>query len=409
MRHLARQRYRGFGRSTLGMALAVAAIFSGCMPHKLYNARPDQYLQRLATDAGDSAAADLAIIEFDDHGVFWKRDQLEDTVSLIRRANEEASEGTLVLVYIHGWKNNADPNHENGSLERFRQTVLANATRDRDDRPFATDRVVGVFLGWRGDSSNMPLQEQLTFWDRRQAGERVASIHMQETLLRIMQATKERAGSKCFIVGHSMGGMIIGKAISPSLTTLLLAEGRDGVRLPVDLVILQNPALEALATWQFIDILKRFQARLDLRSDDGSVQPADGPLIASITSVADSATGRAYPFGRTIASFGTKFRRDMGPGMPSQHHLATRAVGHVDYLTSHRAYLRDGEIILERIPGAFNDTPFWVIEVSKDISKDHGDVGNPTYGRLIEKLIQLNQVYRTDLESIMTITDPQEQ
>lgn len=193
MRLLARQRYRGFRRSTLGMALAVTAIFSGCMPHKLYNARPDQYLQRLATDAGDSAAADLAIIDFDDHGVFWKRDQLEDTVSLIRRANEEASEGTLVLVYIHGWKNNADPNHENGSLERFRQTVLATATRDRDDRPFATDRVVGVFLGWRGDSSNMPLQEQLTFWDRRQAGERVASIHMQETLLRIMQATKERS------------------------------------------------------------------------------------------------------------------------------------------------------------------------------------------------------------------------
>lgn len=286
-----------------------------------------------------------------------------------------------------------------GRLARFRESVRMNAARNPTDRPFAADRVIGVFLGWRGDTSNVPLQEQLTFWDRRQAGERVASAHMQETLLRIMRATKERPGSKCFIVGHSMGGMIVAKTMAPILTTLLLSQGDEGTPLPVDLVLLQNPALDALASWQTIDLLKRVDARLELRTPDGDGEFAHGPLIASITSEADTATGRSYPFGRNIASFGTSFRRDHAPGEPSQRHLATHALGHVEYLTSHRAFLRDGEVVIKRIPEAFNDTPFWVVQVSKEISKDHGDVGNHIYGRLIEQLLELNHVYRTDLET----------
>lgn len=383
------------------------ATLNGCVRHRLYNDSPSQYLERVTTDADRAVRADMAIIEFDDHGVFWKQQQLEDAIGLIRESNRQAKDGTLVVVYIHGWKNNADPADPNGALARFRDSLRGNAAENPEDRPFAADRVVGVFLGWRGNTSNMPVQDQLTFWDRRRTGERIASVHMHETLLRLMEAAKEHPGSKCFVVGHSMGGMIIGKTMSPAMTTLLLSGKRDGVRLPVDLVLLQNPALDALASWQFIDLLNRFDARIELRSPDGSVKPASGPLIVSITSEADTATSRAYPFGRSIASLGTSFRKDHAPGEPSQRYLATHALGHVDYLTSHRAFLRDGEVVIERVPGAYNDTPFWVIKASKEISKDHGDVRNPIYGRLIERLIELNDVYRTDLETWMVSTDPQ--
>ncbi len=387
------------------LALA-AATLPGCVPNKVYNNEPDQYLQRLDANDQTGVPADLAVIEFDDQGVFWQPDQLEAAIDAIRTANSEAEEGTLVIVYMHGWKNNADPDDPDGALERFRRSVRANASRNPTDRPFAADRVVGVFLGWRGGTSNIPLQEQLTFWDRRRTGERIASIHMHEALLRIMQATKEHAGSKCFVVGHSMGGMIIGKTMSPMMTTLLLSAGEEGTQLPLDLVILQNPALDALASWQFIELLKRFDATLQLRSPAGDITPARGPLIASISSEGDRAISHAYPFGRTAASWNMAFRNDHEEGAPSQRHLATHALGHVDYLTSHRAYLKDGEVVIEPIQGAFNDTPFWVISVAKEISKDHGDVNNPTYGRMIEQLLQLNQVYRTDLESWMVVHPP---
>jgi len=340
-------------RALVGLSLIVMATLSACVPHKLYNERPEQYLQELTSGEAGSVPAHLAVIEFDDHGVLWKRTQLDEAIELIRDANRAAQDGTLVIIYVHGWENNANPDDPDGALAQFRETIRENAARRPGERPFAADRVVGVFLGWRGDTSNMPVQEQLTFWDRRRTGERVASVHMQETLLRIMQATKDHAGSKCFVVGHSMGGMIVGTTMAPILTTLLLSERDDGTPLPMDLVLLQNPALDALASWQTIDLLKRFNAGLELRTPSDGAEPAQGPLIASITSEADTATSSAYPFGRTIASLGMSFRHDHEPGTPSQRHLATHALGHVDYLTSHRAYLRDGEVIIERVPGAF--------------------------------------------------------
>lgn len=390
--------------TALALLVAVLVSLTACVSHRLYNESASQYIQQLSIDPNGAVSADLAIVEFDDNGVLWKRDQLEDTIALIRQANRQAQHGTLVIVYIHGWKNNADPENPDGSLARFQETVRRNSAREADGRPFASDRVIGVFLGWRGATSNVPLQEQFTFWDRLRTGERVASVHMQEALLRIMEATKAHPGSKCFIVGHSMGGMIIGNTMSEVLTTLLLSDQGQGVRLPVDLVLLQNPALDALAAWQFIDLLKRFRANLELRSPDGSSTPATGPLIAAITSEADAATGRAYPFGRGLASFGVSFRSDHAPDEPSQRYLATHALGHTDYLISHRAFVRDGQVVMEPVPDAFNTTPFWVIQVSKEISRDHGDVNNAVYGQLIEQIIQLNEIYRTDLETWISVT-----
>jgi hypothetical protein len=389
------------GRSAAALlpALICCALLTACVPHRLYNSEPDQYLRTLEVEAAGAASAELAIIEFDDRGLLWKREQLEDAVELIRKRNAEAEDGVLVVVYIHGWKNNADPDDPRGALDRFRRSVIANAEAQRSESPIAVNHVVGVFLGWRGDTSDIPIQEQFTFWDRHAAAERLVSLNMRETLFRVMQATKERDGSKCFIVGHSMGGLIVGKTMAPTLTTLLLSSAEQGVDLPVDLVLLQNPALDALASWQFVDFLKRSGARLELRSRDGQVRDAPGPIIASITSESDDATGVAYPVGRSIGNLFASFRTDHPKGAPSQRYLATHAEGHVDFLVSHHAFVRDGEVVIEPVPDAYNDTPFWIIRASREISRDHVDTNNPLISRLIEMLIERNEVYRTDLET----------
>lgn len=386
-----------------GVLAGLAGIFAtGCVSHQVHNPDPSQYIQQVASATHGGASGHLAIIEFDDHGVLWQGDQLEDAIELISQENASSQTGLIVVVYVHGWKNDANPTSTNGALSRFKKSIVSTAAAQRASGGLRADRVVGVFLGWRGASSDWPFFEQLTFWDRRQTAERLASINMREALFRIMLATKQREGSKCFVVGHSMGGLIVGKTFAPALTTLLLSNQQRDSRLFVDLVLLQNPALDGLASWQLVDFLKRADARLHLRTTDGSTIPADGPLIASITSEADRATGRAYPFGRRISNLLTAFRHDHVSGAPTQRHLATHAEGHVDYLVSHRAYLDDGRLVLERVPGAFNDTPFWIIRVSSDISKDHGDVNNPVYAQLVEKLINLNKVYRPDLSTWMT-------
>ena len=380
--------------------LAVPAKFlGGYVAHRIYNEESHDYIQQIQVPEHEGAEFDLAIIEFDDHGVFWKLEQFKDTLDLIERRNIESEGGVFVIPYIHGWKSNADPRRKISDLMRFRENLAKVASKYPTTDKGTPVRVIGVYLGWRGETSRVPILKQLTFWDRRNVAERVVSLNMREAMFRIMAVTRTRPESKCFVVGHSMGGLIVGKMFAPSLTTMLLTNGGQGVYMPADLVLLINPALDALASWEFIDFLKRSNARLELRSANDEVMEAPGPIAISITSEADTATGRAYPFGRTVSSFFTAFRTDHDESRPSQRHLSTHAEGHVDYLVSHRARVENGEVILERVPGAYNDTPFWIIQVTSDICRDHGDMANPILNKLIDQLCDLNRLYETGVHT----------
>ncbi len=377
----------------------ISLIASGCVGHRLYNAEREQYLREISVDGPEEASFDLAIIEFDDQGVFWKIDQLEDTLELIRDRNASSERGIMVLLYVHGWRNNADPDQQDGDLARFESTLTRIAGNFAQAEAPTPDRVIGVYLGWRGNKSNIPVHDKLTFWGRRATAERVASLNMRETMFSVMREAKSRDLSKCIVVGHSMGGLIVGKTLAPSMTTLLLANGDEGARIPADLVLLQNPALDGLTSWQFVDFLKRNKARAELRSSDGTHFDAPGPVVVSITSEADRATSLAYPMGRWIDTVGLAFRGKIVEGGPSQRYLATHSEGHIEFLHSHRAWVEDGELKLERVADAYNDTPFWIIQVTKDVMKDHGDTSNPVVDELVDRLLQLNRLYETDLDT----------
>ncbi|MEO0513269.1 MAG: hypothetical protein AAF108_10300 [Planctomycetota bacterium] len=91
------------------------------MSHRLYNDSPSQYLQTVPVDETAGVEFDLAIIEFDDHGTFWKVEQIDDTVAMIRQRNADNKNGIFVIPFVHGWQNNADPNRKGGDLVRFRE------------------------------------------------------------------------------------------------------------------------------------------------------------------------------------------------------------------------------------------------------------------------------------------------
>ncbi len=400
--------------AALPLAACIVALASlasvGCVGHRLYNDEPHEYLRTLevapgegARTAGDVPPADLAVVEFDEHGILWTRDQLDGAIELIRRRADEAKRGVLVVVFVHGWQNNADPERTKGSFVEFRRMLREAARRQHETPGRTADRVVGVYLGWRGDTSDVPLHDTLTFLNRRDAAERVASLQMVEATYRILQAAN-RPGSKCFLLGHSLGGMVVGRTVAPMITTLLLDGGGRGVRIPADLVILQNPAMDGLSAWQLVDFLKRTGARVELRGPDGEAAPADGPVIVSITSEVDRALGISYRLGQSVGSMFTTFRGDHRPGDPSQRTLATTAHGLVDELVSHRASVVDGEVVLERVPGAYNDTPFWIIRVSPEISREHGDIGNPRYEALVEQLVRLNRGYEAGVQTWLRTT-----
>ncbi|MEO0512662.1 MAG: hypothetical protein AAF108_07170 [Planctomycetota bacterium] len=378
---------------------AAAPLLGGCVANKQYNTTPDQYLSAVIVAGEGVVGVDLAIIEFDEFGMLWDRDQLEDAISLIERRNEASERGIVVFTYTHGWMNNADQSRSESDLTRFRDWTAGLAGRLQDQGELAPDHVVGVYLAWRGATTRLPLVSTATFWDRRRTAERVASYPMLETLIRIKTAGQSRSDSKVIVSGHSMGGLILTKTLAPSLNALLLHQGEGGVSKLTNMLVTHNPAFDGLSTYQFIEYLKLNGVTAELRTGDGSVEPAPGPIMLSITSEADWVTRLAYSAGQIVGHRSTNFRSTLGEGTPSQGYLATRALGHVDHLISHRAWVEDGEVKLERVPGAYNDTPYWIVQVSEEICRDHGDIFNDRYNELYRRILHLNRIFEPEVQT----------
>ena len=368
------------------------ALASGCIGLRQYNLKPDEYL-RTVRDPDSGAEADLCIIEFDDEGEFWDNRQLVDTLRLIHKRNAESPNGIVVPIFIHGWKNNADWLREDGDL----RTIAADLARSAGmlsapDQP-TPRRVVGVYIGWRGDTTKGSLLKQVTFWNRLLASDRVASINLKETLVKVMLTAKQRPDSKVVMYGHSMGGSILFNAMAASLVNMSLDRTKESQALPVDLVIMANPAVRAVDVARFVDMLKRHDVKLMAKGPDGAEVPAEGPMIASITSEADTATARAFPFGQSLVRLFRAYRKNDTPDRPSQGYLASHTDGHTDLLLSHRAAIVNGKVELSPVPNRYNDTPYWVIRVPKEICRDHGDINNPRMNELVELLLHMREAY----------------
>jgi len=297
----------------------------------------------LTEDANDPALTNqctFSIVEFDDQGELWKPAQLDDTLALIESKSHRPAEGTagearkaLVVVFVHGWKNNASPDNEaNRNLGSFKKVLLRLAqeelNKERNSGNPSRD-VVGVYLSWRGRASNNWLLSQLSFFSRKNAAERVARVSFSHAIQRIISSTKgTRSGlrgnpeSIAVVVGHSFGGLIVENTLLRTLTV----ETDDFSEFGADLAVLVNPANEAILARQFVQALQGAPARpLNLGG-----QTVSEPLIVSVTSVSDSATGKFFPLGLTLKSVGKRFHKyeDGDPGIQRQKFYYTHTPGH---------------------------------------------------------------------------------
>ena len=399
------------GRSMLLFSLGVVAalLLSACAPHRVYNAEPEQYIRSIPSAAtpdqpqAEDRAVDLAIIEFDDHGQLWEPDQLNAAIELIERRNAEHEGGVAVLVFVHGWKNNADFDDEKSTFAGFRRSLANISGEFASSDHELPHHVVGVFIGWRGNSMTLPLIQQLSFWDRLDTAERVASsLDMQETLLGLMRSTRLNDRSRCYIAGHSMGGVVVAHSLSPVISTLIMQDGDGGFRAPADMVVLMNPALEGLTTDRFLRFLRRHNVHTELRdTETGQVRPG-GPVIVSITSETDSATKTAFPLGLMVQKSGMAFRRDHEPGQPSQRYLATHAEGQIPQLATHEARVEDGTVVLDALPSAQESSPFWIVRVTGDIVPDHSTFSLPAFDELLDLIQARADLFNTGTQAWIT-------
>ena len=106
----------------------------------------------------------IAFIEFGEQGSYQDLTQLKNALDLLHK-----TEKPLVITYVHGWQNNA----ESDEVARF-ESLLARLNRAPAIRDVGF-HVVGVYLGWRGKLTPVPILKEISFWNRKATTERITS------------------------------------------------------------------------------------------------------------------------------------------------------------------------------------------------------------------------------------------
>jgi len=114
---------------------------------------------------GSGAPICLSFIEIDDMGELWDKVEVDNVLRVIQQANGQAIPGKtdpIVVAFVHGWKNNAAENNPN--VEGF--TVALQEVYKQFN---ATHRVIGVYIGWRGNliKGAWLVSQQLSYYTAR--------------------------------------------------------------------------------------------------------------------------------------------------------------------------------------------------------------------------------------------------
>jgi hypothetical protein len=334
----------------------------------------------------------IAFIEFGEQGSYQDPTQLKNALDLIQSTTKP-----LVITYVHGWQNNV----ESGDVEKF-ESLLARLNQAPAIRDVGF-HVVGVYLGWRGKLTPVPVLEEFSFWNRKATAERLASNYdCYDAIASISEeARRKRRGNQyTVLLGHSFGGLVVERSVAHAIDAEIHGHAEPDRSMPADLVIAVNPAADSILARQMIGALYS-------RKTEGT-----RPLFVSITSTGDWATGSFFPIGTGLASVSKGFNEVAAPGPAntpvSERKFYTSTPGHNEMLINHitvdkhetidspdglpaleenlkhnhagNGFALDGakgKLDIWQIKRVGNvDVPYWDVQVDPSIIKDHGDIWN---------------------------------
>ena len=204
------------------------------------------------------------VIELDEDGRLQTPEVVDEIVRSVNAGN------VLLLVYIHGWKHDADDSNSN--RVGFRQHV--NAVRRES---LNNTEIIPVYITW--PARRLPGQlENLAYYKTRNIADRVAG-----GVATLLEAIAPRSSeSKAILVGHSMGARIINRSIrrSPQVSSLY------------DLTLLINAAEDSES------------ARKSMKIVENRNPNAIRPTAVWITSVGDTATKKVFQVAENKTAFG---------------------------------------------------------------------------------------------------------
>lgn len=298
--------------SLLG-SLGVLLIITGCAPNRIYRSSfescdvtptsqcENHSLQHHNAKAGNDYM--LGFVEIDDQGQLRDRKQLQALIDAVY--STAVTDSVLVNLFVHGWHHNARP--EDPNIDSFK-TSLAKLSEEEHElsrmKNRAARKVIGIYVGWRGESITVPVINSLTFWDRKNTAQKVGHLGLTELLVKLEEITHVKNAlisyprSRFVVLGHSFGGAVVYTAITQILASRFVDSQAGKTRTDTakgfgDLVVLLNPAFEALQYAPFYDLA---QARCSYFENQM-------PRLVILTSEADNATKLSFPIGRFFSTF----------------------------------------------------------------------------------------------------------
>ena len=288
-------------RVLLGLALAI--LWASCASYGPYHANTAAEPSNSIRGPEDGRYK-MAFIEFGDQGSPQDNSQRKAALEAIHKA-----ERPLLFVYIHGWQNNA-VSSDVCRFEHFLDTVSSV--------PEFTGRkinVIGVYVAWRGKDLTAPGLKFLTFWNRKGAGESIASANSILAAVEELAVAAREPGKDyhhTVLLGHSFGGLVLGHTISHSI---LGANGEGGrSSCPWDMAVAFNSAAGSIGTRQLMaefDYLYKYDpqrhayvSRSNLGEETSAVSE-NRPALVFLQSENDSATGQIFPLGTGLYDLAT--------------------------------------------------------------------------------------------------------
>ena len=344
--------------TTLALLVIAIALCSGCA----INGHPMRFPPSQPTAGGNpsnslswyiegktalGAPVSCSFIEFDERGDFIDFRQhlhCENTIS-----NLAGNGKVLLFVYCHGWKNNS----QSGDVISFNAFLAKLAqTPEIQKNGF---RVHGVYLAWRGNpvppyidkceraesialteavygssivdsdyqrSFAFPgfIPENLSYFTRKRAAEHLISgLPMARAIFTYASAAKNyggKLGNQVIVMGHSFGALMLEKSLGQGMTGALVMdwwnqkdkEAQKPIS-PFDLVLFVNSAAPSIYAKEMRDFLEAHRKAMGHRPGHGA------PIIVSITSTADEATGVLHPLANFTAPFAPSLQRKYTTGI----------------------------------------------------------------------------------------------
>jgi len=371
----------------------------------------------------------IAHTEFDDFGTFANVEQLDQIEHEVTRKGAKGlyKNGMTIVVFIHGWQNNASRNNRN--LRDFRALVSKLAPKELEKGR----GVLGVYLSWKGETTKIPVLRQLSYWNRKATAHTIGDGNLMEALVRIKNLNltlAERspkgfnayyANTRLILLAHSFGAAALYSAVADPLKHDFMQayykttthDGDKGGTMPLvsgfgDLVLLINPAFEALR-YRAIDHHIRSNKNVDY--DDR--QPV---LMLIAASAGDTATKSIFPIAQTVGNPARILKSWMTRNEKRSNAVRGRqlmtTVGNADEFVTHQLRINEAnETVLEAVPskryGGIKKTlklqvpptmentltPFMVVDVNTKLIRDHGAIWDEAFGNFIVKFAALQSAH----------------